>query len=214
MIKPKVLIGLPTMGSVHTMLMLRILTWCIEAHQKGNIGIAIYPTMGVSPVDNARNEIVEEFLKSDCSHLLFVDSDTIPPQNALERLLAINQDVVSAITPIVENDENRKNDSNGFYKKWNCVGLDNKHVEPNKGVVPIQGCGSSCVLIKRKVFEKLEFPWYRFLYEDDNGKMQYKDGRKVIVGEDIYFTVKAVKAGFTAYADTNLICGHQKGIIW
>lgn len=206
--KPKILIGLPTMGHVHTFLLVRLLSYCMEAATKGDLNISLYPTLGVTPVDNARNEIVDQFLKTDCTHLLWLDSDTIPPADGLRKLLAINQDIVSAITPIIEYDDAQKDsESNGFYKKWNCVGIDNKFVKPNSGVVPIHGAGGSCLLVKRRVYEDMPKPCYRFQYADDNGK-------ECFAGEDISFVAKAIGRGFTAFADTSIICGHEKPIIW
>lgn len=194
------------MGSIHVMLAVTINAWVAEARESG-YDLSIYPTMGVSPVDNARNHIVEEFLKTDCTHLLFIDSDTVPPKNALKKLLAADREIVSALTPIIEHDENRKNDSNGFYRKMNVVGFNDKHVNEYIGLVPCKGAGSSCVLIKREVFEKMERPWYRFQYQDDNGV-------PVIVGEDILFTVKALGMKIVPYVDTSIICKHNKPILW
>lgn len=206
--KPKILIGLPTMGSVHTFLMVDILSWLAQAQREGDINISLYPTMCVQPVDNARNEIVEEFLKSDCTHLFFVDSDTVPPQDALKRLLAHDKDIVSAITPIIEHDPARQDsDSGGYYKKWNAVDWEDKFTEPKQGLISIKGCGASCILIKRKVFETMPKPWYRFLYKDDRGK-------DIFMGEDTHFIAKALGLGFKAYADTDIICSHQKSILW
>lgn len=206
--KPKILIGLPTMGNIHVMLAVRIMAWLSQAQQKGNINMSVYPTMNISPVDQARNNIVEEFLVGDCSHLLFVDADTIPPQNAIEKMLAADKDIISAITPIVEYDDKRKDsDSNGYYKKWNCVNEGDVFVHPNTGILPIKGAGSSCILIKRAVFEKMEKPWYRFLYKSD-------EGRDIVVGEDIHFMLKAIAAGFKPFCDTSIICTHFKQIGW
>lgn len=204
--KPKILIGLPTMGNIHTMLALDIFVWIAEA-QKGAYDLSVYPTMSVQPVDNARNHIVEEFLKTDCTHLFFIDSDTIPPKNALSKLLAADKDVISGLTPIIEHDENRKNDSNGFYRKMNVVGMNDKHVNEYIGTVPVKGAGGACILIKRSVFEKMKTPWYRFQYHDDNGK-------SIIVGEDILFTAKCQELGIQPWADTSIICKHSKVISW
>lgn len=204
--KPKILIGLPTMGSLDTLLVIVILKWMAEA-QQGAYNLSVYPSMSVQPVDNARNHIVEEFLKSDCTHLFFVDSDTIPPANALKKLLLQDKDIISGLTPIIEHDANRKNDSNGYYRKLNVVGMNDKFVEPYIGTIEVKGAGGSCILIKREVFEKMEPPYYRFQYEDDNGK-------SVVIGEDILFTIKAKKLGFKIWTDTSLICLHNKKIPW
>lgn len=204
----KVIVGIPTMGHVHTLTLVVLNRWIADALVNRDKGLSIYPTMGVRPVDNARNEIVETFLSDpEATHLLFIDADTVPPMDALDKLLAHDQPIVSAITPIIEHDAKRMNDSNGFYKKWNCVGLDDKFVEPNKGLVPIRGAGSSLILIKREVFEKMPKPWYRWLHQDDKGK-------QVEVGEDIHFIIKSIALGYTPMADTNIIAQHEKSILW
>lgn len=207
--RPKVAIGLPTMSSIHTYTMMAILGWMAEAVSTGAYDLCVIPTCGVQPVDNARNKIVEEFLASDCTHLFFVDSDTIPPPNAIKKLLAADKDIVSGLTAIIEYNPLKKDDiACGYYKKWNCVGLNDQHIkEPYVGLIPIKGAGGSCIMIKRHVFEKMENPWYRFTYKDDSGK----DAR---IGEDIFFVAKAIGAGFAPWADTSVVCGHNKSIIW
>ena len=200
--KPKVMLGVPTMSSVHTLLMTIILSWMAEAYSTGKYNLSIYPTVNVQPVDNARNEIVKAFLESDCTHLLFIDSDTIPPLDALKRLLAHDKPIISAITPIVEIDE-----QGNPWRKWNCVDTNDEHVKPNTGVQECKGAGSSCIMIKREVFEKMESPWYRFQYKDDNGK-------DVVVSEDIGFIVRAISLGIKTYSDTNILCKHAKNFLF
>lgn len=205
--KPKILIGLPTMGSIHILLAVNILKWMADAMEKGDYGLSVYPTVSVQPVDNARNKIVEEFLKSDCTHLFFVDSDTVPPPSALRKLLLAEKEVISAVTPIIEFDEARKNDSNGFYRKMNVVGMNDKHVQEHSGIVPCKGAGGSCILIRREVFERVPRPWYRFHYQDDHGT-------PVMIGEDIQFTAHCLGLGIQPYADTSIVCKHEKSILW
>lgn len=212
--KPKILIGLPTMGSVHTFLMVQILMWCTEAQQDGKYNISIYPTMSVQPVDNARNEIVETFLKSDCTHLFFIDSDTIPPPDALDKLLALDCDVASGITPIIELDQNRVNDSSGFYKRGNILGMDNELLKPDTGIQDMKAGGGSCLLIKRKVLEDLQKPIFRFVYKDSHPEGVSFNGSKDMMSEDYYFCAKALGKGFIMKCDTTLIAKHQKSVLW
>ena len=207
--KPKILVGLPTMGNIHVMLGITVMSWLSQAYKDGDYDLSVYPTVAVQPVDNARNQIVREFLESDCSHLLFVDSDTMPPQSALRQLLAVNQPIVSGLTPIIELDEVKKE----YYRKWNCVGMDGKYLSPNTGVIPIKGAGSSCILIRREVFEKLTDPWYRFVYQDDNGKTEF-NGEPLIISEDVHFIMQAVAAGIPVFCDTSVVCAHHKSTIW
>lgn len=206
-VKPKILIGLCTMSQIHVFLAVRIMAWIAEAHDTGLYNLSVYPTINVQPVDNARNEIVREFFKSDCTHLLFIDSDTIPPQNTIIQLLAWDKEVVSILTPIIEHDEKRKNDSNGFYRKMNAVGFDDKPIEEKRGLVKVKLVGSSCILIKRSVFDKVKEPVYRFVFEDDKGKT-------VFVGEDINFCIKCLGAGVDVWVDSDMVASHEKSILW
>lgn len=206
--KPKVMIAVPTMGSINTLLVEQITRWVAEAFNTGKYNLSFYPTTCVSPVDRAREEIVDVFLESDCTHLFWIDSDTVPKIGALTTLLAHDSDIVSGLTPIIIYDETRKDsDSNGFKKKWNCVGLDEKHLTPNTGVHEILGAGGSCLMVKRKVYEKMKRPCYKFVYKDDNGK-------DANISEDIYFTINARSLGFKPICDTSVIAGHYKGIFW
>lgn len=199
---PRVMIGLPTMHYLHTYLAVVIMAWITQ----NKVALKLYPTMGISPVDNARNEIVEEFLNGegkDCTHLFFIDSDTIPPVDALEKLLALDADIASGLTPIIAHDDK----SMMFYRKWNCVDMKEEFVRPNTGIHQIIGAGGSCLLIKREVLEKMEKPHFRFLYQDDNGK-------PTLISEDIYFLTKANGLGYKAMCDSSIICKHFKSTTW
>lgn len=211
--KPKILIGIPTMGSVHTFLMVTIMKWVVGAKENGYY-ISLYPTMSVQPVDNARNEIVDEFLKSDCTHLLFIDSDTIPPEDTIVKMLKVDADIVSGITPIIELDEMRINESSGFYKRSNVIGIDGKSVQVDTGIVDVKTAGGSCLLIKRAVIEKLTKPIFRFIYKDCHPDGIEFNGKAKMMSEDYYFCAKALDAGFTIKCDSSIICRHQKSILW
>lgn len=197
--KPKIMIALPTMGNIHTLLAVVIASWIADAHNHGFMNLSIYATLKVQPVDNARNHLVEEFLKEPTNtHLLFIDADTIPPQDALYRLLAHDLPVVSGITPIIEMTALREP-----YRKWNAVDQDDKHVEPNTGLIEVKGVGASFILIRREVFEQLDKPYYKFVYEEED-----------VISEDIYFTSKCIEKGIKTFADTSIICNHEKSFLW
>lgn len=200
---PKVAIGIPTMASVHPLTMMVILYWMKESYTKHEYDLSIIPTINEQPVDNARNHIVKDFMASDCTHLLFVDSDTVPPVDALKKMLNHNHLIISALTPIIELDEK----SGEYYRKWNCVDEKDQFMQPNTGLRLCKGAGGSCIMIKREVFSKLTPPYYRFLNKDDDGKV-------VQVSEDIYFVVSALSIGIRTYADTSIICKHYKPALW
>ena len=149
------------------------------------------------PVDHARNEMVRDFLKSDCTHLLFIDEDTIPPVDAPQRLLESGKDIISGITPIYSD--------RGV--KMNCfINKDGKEYQVNKnsGIVEISRCGASCLMISRKVLEGMKEPWF---------KIQYDDTGRPVMSEDLTFCDNAVKLGNQIYCDTSIICNHAKTVL-
>lgn len=203
MSKPKVMLGIPTMGAVNPLLMVSVLLFMREAIDSGLYNLSIFPTVNIVPVDNARNSIVDNFLKSDCTHLLFIDSDTIPPQDTVMKMLNAGKEIVSGLTPIIEYDYEKRE----YYRKWNCLDMNEKPIEPNTGIQIAKVAGSSCIMIQRSVFEKMEKPYYRFQYKDDNGK-------ETMVGEDIFFTIKALAKHIYVHVDTSIVCQHQKSCIF
>lgn len=213
---PHILIGLPTMSSIHVLLFAVLMKWHQKAMETGKYSLSIYPSVNVQPVDNARNEIVAHFLSvPEYTHLFFIDSDTVPPMMALDKLLAADKDIISALTPIIEHDDNYtledgrmgQFDSGGHYRLWNVMGMDDQRCMPYTGIREAKTFGGSCVLIKREVFARLKEPYFRFKYEDDTGK-------KTMVSEDIYFAIKALAAGVQSFVDTSIICKHHKPILW
>lgn len=74
-------------------------------------------------------------------------------------------------------------------------------------VVEAGGTGGACLLVKREVFETLKQPWFRIAIEK---KLQ--DGVEIIIkrGEDIYFTRRAVRAGFKLHILTKEDIGHMR----
>ncbi len=183
----KVFIAIPTMGTVHTHLARNLLAW--------SPGNAVFMTFGTTPVEHARNEIVKEFLKTDCTHLWMIDDDTIPPVSAIFKMLCADKDIVSGLTVILRQ-------KGSFYNVTT-------HVEGNKafpakkdtGLVKAYRFGTSCVMIKREVFDKVPFPWFKF---------NWNDGHTHYDSEDIYFADTCRKLGIQAYAHTEVVCKHAK----
>lgn len=196
-----VMVGMPTMGSIHTHLISKIIRWCKD-------GAGLYATHKVAPVDHARNEIVREFLKTNMDYLFFVDSDTIPPDWALKAMLKSNKDIVTGLTPMLRYDDhqdtwatmynafNRERDENGKVIKT--------RVAEGNGLVEVERCGASCLLIKREVLEKMEEPWFKFDWDEKHREH---------TSEDIYFCDQARALGYKIYANMEVVCKHNKNVL-
>ena len=206
-----VMIAVPTMGDIHANLAALLIQW---TQRYRSDQITFYFTFRVAPVDRARNQVVEQFFKATpakpFTHLFFIDADTVPPIDALERLIAHDKAIVSGLTPIPKFTED-----GGWYLIDNCFmeGKRDEHgkilethiAERGTGLQPIFRCGTSCLLIKREVLETVPRPHFVFEYNDAHTLHTRS--------EDIRFCDNARAAGFELYADTDVMCGHEKSLM-
>lgn len=200
--KPSVLIAIPNLGSIHMKLASRLIRWMAEDPDYLS-GLAILAPSGLVPHDNARNFCVQEFLKTDHTHLFFIDSDVVPPHNALETLLEADKYVIAGMYPSMRYDPMERR-TMLIYNVFRHVEKDGVLSFQNvlgEGIEEIDSSGAGCLLIKREVLIAMRKDWFRFQYNDE-GIVKY--------GEDISFCRKARKLGFPVYGDFNVICNHSK----
>jgi len=148
------------------------------------------------PVDACRNKLVTRFLKkSNLEWMLFIDDDIVPWPTLLN-MRELGLPVVSALTytkkggvPIACAAISRHENMVRF------GGIGENQDKP----VEVVGVGGGALMIHRSVLETIKPPWFRFTYKDNGQTAQ---------GEDIYFSQKAIKAGFKLHVDTTCPCGH------
>lgn len=185
------MIAIPTMGSIHT----NLSSWLLDQFSR-----TIFSNQ-ISPHSHARNTLVDTFLNSRAQYqyLMFVDSDTVPPVGAATRLrmaLDAGADLATGVTPIQKGNE----------RSWNVY---QKHEDvetvvtdtPSK-TFEIVGCGMSCVMMKRSVFDVVEKPFFK--------SIEFEDGN--ICSEDLYFCDQLFKQGLKMVCDPVVKCEHFKTI--
>lgn len=142
-------------------------------------------------VAQVRNLIANWMVNGQYDYLLAVDHDMILPKDTLVKMLGHDKDLVS-----------------GVYRQR----MEQQHIELydlsyvrlpvqalTSGLIRIGGCGFGCVLIKKKVFQAIQYP--HFVYHE------HQDHTKTF-SEDLDFCRKANNKGFELYADTSILCGH------
>ena len=67
--------------------------------------------------------------------------------------------------------------------------------------VQIHGGGMGCALIKASLFNQLSYPWYDWV--------NYADGNRGMLSEDLFFCEKCRKSGIPIFTDTRVGCGHM-----
>jgi len=150
-------------------------------------------TMGIV-IDHARNRLVENALKNECTHILFLDSDMTFPTEIISQLLKHDKDIVGGIYV------NRHNQNTVVaYKKKKGELYVNLVSDEFKGLIEVDGIGTGALLIKTDVFKKLPKPWFRFALHKPSGS---------IISEDLMFCKLAQDNGYKLYCDTDCECGH------
>lgn len=165
--------------------------------------------------DRARNDVVEEFLATDCDILWFLDSDVVPPTHILD-LVVHHQDkwsLAGAPYPIWSTIPGTAEMSINF-TVYNKIS-DEPAVEgaprgihmaecPEEGTGFVDGLATGCLFIKRDVFEKLEKPYFEFKYD--------KESRRIVEGEDLGFALKCHDLGYKFFVDYAMVCKHMKKV--
>jgi len=165
-----------------------------EFYQQEKYDVQIY-LQNSTIVDKARNELVRMALKDNCDYIFFIDSDTIIPSGALDTLLEMDVDIASGLyftksKPYLPVARIKEGDKHFFLEDF----------EFNQ-IMEVQGVGMGCCLINMKVFDKMEFPYFKLEWRE-------KDGIKYQIAEDLYFCDEAVKLGHKVHLNTGVVCSH------
>lgn len=132
----------------------------------------------------------------DVTHLYFMDYDVVPPNGALQKLLAYDVPIVAGVYPMIT-DEMSWSFKNGDSNWWpQTISLPDKPIAAS-------AIGGSTLLVKREVIEKIEPPCFKIVYREVD-----ENGRCYDEGEDEYFSRCALEAGYELLVDPTIICKH------
>jgi hypothetical protein len=153
------------------------------------------------PVEIAREKAAEAALELKAKYLWFVDDDTIPPMNAVRRLIYILENypeiAVCGGVYVTKSDPTQpvvfRGSGQGSFWRWKAG-----------DVFEVTGMGAGCMLIRTSVFNELKRPWFAFTQE-----VSY-DGIHAgsLVSEDIGFCDAVRKAGYKVFAHGGVLCDH------
>jgi len=202
-------------------------------HSKGYTMAMRRETGSLIPL--SRNRIAEMAVEISAKCLIFVDADMVFAEDAMEKLLKHDRDIISGLctqraAPYMPVAKMRTKE--GGYLVAEGVG--------SGRLIEVDGIGSAFVCIKPRVFEALNQPYYAIpavnsmqdyveaiediktvlaSYTDTREtlinrlkdtllKHQGKPKNRSLVGEDYFFCEKARMEGFKIFVDTSLHIGH------
>ena len=145
-------------------------------------------------------------------YLMWIDSDMVFEPEDFYKLLNMNKDVASGIYKMegntyyatVEHMDDKFYSSNGFYEFLNDESLENK---PN--IFKVDYTGFGWILIKKGIFEKLKYPWFRPIWKKYGKNEEIEE----FTSEDVGICNTLKQKGVDIYVNKNIKVGHEKSWI-
>lgn len=146
--------------------------------------------------------------KINYDYLMWIDSDIIFNIKQFDKLLSHDLDIVSGLYKMQNKTHYAtvKNWDVDTYKKNGCFDfLKPDDIKTNE-LFEVSYTGFGFMLIKKGVFEKIEYPWFkpRFIEMDHITEFTM---------EDVTFCLEAKEKGFKIMIDPTIVVGHEKKLI-
>lgn len=147
--------------------------------------------------------------KLEYDYLMWIDSDILFTPQHFARLVTHNKDIVSgiylmeggsALATVKEWDES-------YFTAHGCFRfLTLKDIAGEKELVEVCYTGMGFMLVRKEVFERMEYPWFR--------PVEKKIGHMVdFTMEDVSFCLRAQEKGFKVFIDPMVRVGHVKSVV-
>ena len=188
--KREVLIGILTREVIH-------IQWAISFKNLILPQTAGWTTISGMPFDHGRNLCAQRCLENNFEYLMFLDDDVIVPPDAYVKLLAHKADIISGL----------------YMRRTEPICPVMMRVQPNGQAswvanfpvgetIEVDYVGAGCLLIHRRVLEKMQKPWFEWAC----GREDFQPSHRT--SEDYYFCRKAKELGFRVQVDTSIQCTH------
>ena len=201
----KLFIGIPTYDGKLNIKLAYTLAAFMPVALKHGISVKLGHVSGCSIITMARNSLVDQFLKSDCTELLFIDADVIPTVEDIMRLMAqsTGRDVTAGMYP-------RRAKDRKFFMDFYLDEQDELVFED--AMMRALRVGTGFMWINRHVIEKIAKNSETYLAPDGVGEIanifefSMHDGK--FVGEDYFFCDKAGMLGYEVWIDVEICIPH------
>jgi glycosyltransferase involved in cell wall biosynthesis len=215
--KPSILVGTPAYnGQITTAYFQSVLNLVQKCH-KEDININFVVLDKESLITRARNVVVSSFLKSDFTHLLFVDADIGFHPGCIDRMLAFDKDIVAGVYPQKIIDWGRlfhacdagidKKELPYYSLRYNLGFEDHTKVEIQGGFAVAKNAATGFMMIKRCVFEQMKEKYPELLVKSELGEYHaffdtmIDPDDQTYLSEDYAFCRRWQKIGGKVYID-------------
>ena len=160
----------------------------------------------------AENALIGDLLKNESfTHIFLTEMDMILPHDAITKLVKLDKDLATGVYFLrASRPETRGQPC--LYKKSAAIAPKDvdkavaKYYHTPVSLFPqstpfrVDCAGLGCLLVKRKVFETIPYPWFDLKAGDDKQNI-------VGYGSDIFFATHAKNYGFELWCDPTVQCG-------
>lgn len=201
----KLFIGIPTYDGKLSIKLAYTLAALMPMAMQHGMSVKLGHVSGCSIITMARNMLVDQFLDSECTDLLFIDSDVLAKAEDILRLVAQSgdKDITAGSYP------RRARDKKFFMDLYFD---ENNELEFDGAMMRIQRVGTGFMLIRRHVVEDIANRSEKYLGQDGIGQVAnvfeftMQDGK--FVGEDYTFCDKARSLGYKVWVDVEISLPH------
>lgn len=183
----KLSILVPTRDMVHSHFAY-CLTQLVKTTTQNNIDTYVFFDSNTILL-NQRTNLIKRSLEVKSDYVLWLDSDMMFPSTTALRLLNHDKDIVAC------NYMKRTKPQNPVAYKditdWNSF----LPLTPQEELVPVEGIGMGCMLMKTEIFNQLDKPYFKFVYKEDSEDWH---------GEDFDMLSRLRKLGYIVYVDSLL----------
>ena len=156
-----------------------------------------------------RNDLIKSFLESDCTHMLFIDSDIAWNPIDVQRMINFDEDFVAALYP-----------ARGPEKCFLFRGVygENKRMEiSEKKLLEMEYVPAGFMMLKRNTLQKMIDFFPELYYEPKDESLKHTRGHCLFDteiwdgefwGEDYVFCRRARKCGFKIWIDPTIKLDH------
>jgi hypothetical protein len=155
--------------------------------------------------------------KLDYKYLVWIDWDNFLTVELLDRLTAHDKDIVAGwykAAPTIGNVDDMNVTCSGVFDPPGSDfirAFTADEIMPQTELFKVGFVGFGCVVIKKGVFEAMEYPWFSYKevrYTDDQG-----DECVAHEGEDVLWCQNVAKLGYDVWLDPLARSGHEKKLI-
>lgn len=195
-----IFVGTPMYGGQANGLYTKSCTDLATLCAKYDIELKFYYLFNESLVQRARNYVVDEFMRSDCTHLMFIDSDIGFRAKDVLSLLGIQisdpetYDIITAPYPkktiawekVKQAVQKGKADENPFHLDYYTADFVFNPVKNIKSFridepIEVSEAGTGFMLIPKETFNKYEKAYPEYKYKPDHVRTQNFDGSRDIM---------------------------------